>query len=73
MAALDQNSCEVNTSQKLLVLYFPNILHLSSRDCLEAHGNILKSHRFYRFLLNRNVHQSIFLFFKDDFPPTLLL
>ena len=29
---------------------------------LETTGNILKSKAFYKFLLNRNVHQFIFIF-----------
>ena len=32
-----------------------------------SHGNILKSHRFYRFLLQRNVDQFNFIFFKVNF------
>ena len=34
---------------------------------LETAGNILKSQAFYRFLLNRNFHPFIFIFFKESF------
>ena len=44
---------------------FISIAFLKER--LETAGNILKSQAFYRSLLNRNVPQFTFIFFKESF------
>ena len=55
------------------MLLFINIynLQVSSLTWSQVHGNILKSHGFYRFLRQRNVAKFIFLSF-NNFSPTPL-
>ena len=54
---------------KPLALHFANIysLEVSSRNQSHALGNMVKSHGFYRFLIQTNVDQFNFSFFKEYF------
>ena len=59
-----RNSREADFYVRSQGLHFPNIcsLQISSRDWWRVRGNILKSHGFYRFFLNRNVIRFYFHF-----------
>ena len=46
---------------------FVKFQHSFFKEHLETAGNILKSWAFYRSLLNKNVRQFLFIFFKESF------
>ena len=53
-----------------LGLHFVNTFNLqeSSRKWSQVHQNVLKSHRFYRFLRQRNVYKLNFISFNECWP-----